>query len=607
MKRLLSLMLVTLVGLVGVLLAAAPARADDNPSSWRISRYAVTADVDAQGTTSVVIDLDFDFGFDSGHGPFITLPLQQRVEGNPDVWRMVDVDLGAVSSRTGAPTAIDTTVENGVLVVRIGDPDIEVRGVQQYTINYTARGLIAPQQAQSDLDEFNWNAVGTGWQVPLLDVSVVVNGPVPVERTACFWGSGFNLPCESSVSGNSASYAVDRLDPSEGLQVVAGFPAGTFTGAEPRFTKRLHPGNMFPVTPLTGGLTGAATALGLGLVIARTRRSARDEVYLGLTPGVTPAPGQQTAVGRAGRDTPVAVQFTPPKGATPGEVGTLLDAKADHEDVTATILDLAVRGHFRIVEEDKKHWRFLRLRSDDRLTNPERHVIDTLFSEGPQVTTADLRDKSYHHLLPGTRSRLYERVTDELRWFKTRPTWARGLAIVAGAALVLGGVVLGLALALVGFGLLGLAPIVVGVALMLLNNQFGRRTAEGSAVLAQAKGFELYLRTAEADQIKFEESIDVFSRYLPYAIVFGVAERWTKIFADLAAQGRYQADTSWYVGPYPYFYGSSFSHAMDDLSHSLSQSMQAAVAAQTQATAGSSGGSGFSGGGGFGGGGGGGW
>ena len=121
-------------------------------------------------------------------------------------------------------------------------------------------------------------------------------------------------------------------------------------------------------------------------------------------------------------------------------------------------------------------------------------------------------------------------------------------------------------------------------------------------MLEQARGFELYLRTAEKDQLKFEEGIDVFSRYLPYAMIFGVAERWTKLFVQLGAEGRYQADTSWYHGTDLYhstglFYAglNSFSQ---DFSHSLSQATAAATAAQA-ASSSSSGDSGFSGGGGF--------
>lgn len=33
----------------------------------------------------------------------------------------------------------------------------------------------------------------------------------------------------------------------------------------------------------------------------------------------------------------------------------------------------------------------------------------------------------------------------------------------------------------------------------------------------------------------YEEAVGIFSRYLPYAIVLGVADHWTRVFSDLAA------------------------------------------------------------------------
>ena len=41
---------------------------------------------------------------------------------------------------------------------------------------------------------------------------------------------------------------------------------------------------------------------------------------------------------------PIAARFDPPEGLTPAEVGTLLDNSADMRDITATLVDLAVRG-----------------------------------------------------------------------------------------------------------------------------------------------------------------------------------------------------------------------------------------------------------------------
>ncbi|MGI3786576.1 MAG: hypothetical protein ACRYG2_38010, partial [Janthinobacterium lividum] len=50
-------------------------------------------------------------------------------------------------------------------------------------------------------------------------------------------------------------------------------------------------------------------------------------------------------------------------------------------------------------------------------------------------------------------------------------------------------------------------------------------------------------------QLRFEEGEDIFSRYLPWAIVFGLAERWSKVCGDLVAMGRLpDTSPSWYYG-----------------------------------------------------------
>ena len=41
---------------------------------------------------------------------------------------------------------------------------------------------------------------------------------------------------------------------------------------------------------------------------------------------------------------PIAAQYEPPNQLTPGEVGTLVDDSADMRDITASIVDLAVRA-----------------------------------------------------------------------------------------------------------------------------------------------------------------------------------------------------------------------------------------------------------------------
>ncbi len=41
----------------------------------------------------------------------------------------------------------------------------------------------------------------------------------------------------------------------------------------------------------------------------------------------------------------VTPQYEPPEGLTPAEIGTLIDNSPDLRDITASIVDLAVRGY----------------------------------------------------------------------------------------------------------------------------------------------------------------------------------------------------------------------------------------------------------------------
>src|SRR4029079_9828405 len=95
----------------------------------------------------------------------------------------------------------------------------------------------------------------------------------------------------------------------------------------------------------------------------------------------------------------------------------------------------------------------------------------------------------------------------------------------------------------------GIAVTALGATLFLLARRMPARTAKGSAVLAQARGFREYVRTAEAEQLRFEEAADIFSRYLPYAVVFGETERWVRVFGPLAASSGAVAGVGWYAGP----------------------------------------------------------
>lgn len=215
----------------------------------------------------------------------------------------------------------------------------------------------------------------------------------------------------------------------------------------------------------------------------------------------------------------------------------------------------------------------------------------------------ELRDEQYSGVITKTKSELVEAVNAR-GWYRDASNW--GCISMLGLFL---SIPLCYFAAQYHWGLAAL-PIPI-IALILFVTKAGKHplTAVGSATLAQGEGFRLYLETAETDTLRFEEGQDIFSKYLPYAIVFSVADRWTKLFARLGEEGRYQPNTAWYSGD-DAFTAATLSSSVSSLTTSLGESMASAVAAARQsaaATSGSSGSSGSSGGGGSGGGGGGSW
>ena len=141
-----------------------------------------------------------------------------------------------------------------------------------------------------------------------------------------------------------------------------------------------------------------------------------------------------------------------------------------------------------------------------------------------------------------------------------------------------------------------IAAVITFIIIALFAQIMPARTETGTRALENVLGFEEFLRRVEGDTLKrvIIGHPELFDKYLPYAMAFGVEKQFARAF-----EGIYTQPPQWYVGPSVMnFNVSHFSTSMTNLS---------TVAATTMASSPrSSGGSGFGGGGSSGGGGGGG-
>ncbi|MGH9164934.1 MAG: DUF2207 domain-containing protein, partial [Acidimicrobiales bacterium] len=523
------------------------------------------------------------------HGIERSIPVRFHYDDRYDrVYPLHNVE---VQGDAGTPDGLKRSSSGRNTVLRIGDPDRTITGRHTYTIDYDVAGALNGFDTH---DELYWNAIGTEWSVAVAQPTVRVSTPGPITRVACFAGpERSNLPCGSTTGEPGASragFANQDLPPFSGLTVVVAMAKGTVAEPHPVLDERFSLTRAFAVTSGTVGASGAIALLGTAGVAGLVWRRGRDR-----RPSATDAEPSSP------------VSYRPPEGMRPAQMGLLLDETADPLDVTATIVDLAVRGYLSIEELERRHrwsrrdWRLTRLREDDNDLVPyEAKLLKALFKKGTPVELSELRH-SFGADLKKVQERLY---TDAVHqgWFTDRPDRVRRRWLVLSIlAIVLGvGVTVALA-ATTHLGLLGLAAVLVGLVLLALHGRMPARTAKGAAALRQARGFRRYIETAEVERMRFAEEENIFARYLPYAIVLGATRKWAQAFDGLDEAER-AAATSWYISPHG-FHSAAFATSLESFSDRTS-----GIITSTPASSGGSGfsggGGGFSGGGGGGGGGG---
>ncbi len=533
----------------------------------RITSYDVDITVETTGSLLVTETIDYDFADNERHGIYRDVPVRiYQAESRYD--RLLPLTVLSVDAAEGTPHAYKLQDVGNARRIKIGDPNRTVTGLHRYTITYRVASALS---SFPEHDELNWNAIGTEWYVPIERATVRVIAPASVTGVACSGGIfGSRLPCTGATHvGSVATFNQDGLGTLEGLSVVVGFTKGAVPTPVPILEERPSLGRSFSATPATLGATSlllAAVLAGfarLAWATGRDRRfagSAVDTAFAteGAEEGVPPS---LRVVG--GTETPV--EFVPPDGIRPGQVGTLVDEVANTLDVTATIVDLAVRGYLRIDEIAKKEgwfgkadWMLSKLKGGDNLRPYERLLFDGLFEAGGRVELSDLRN-SFAPRLRKVQDALYDDAVEE-GWFAGRPDQIRRRWRIRGAAALTGSLLVLLVLAaLTHAGLVGLPLVLGGILLVVAAKRMPRRTAKGTGMLRRVEGFRRFIDESEKDRARFAEQQQLFSEYLPYAIVFGVTGKWAQAFAGLEGE---LTELSWYGGS-DAFSLMGFSHSID--------------------------------------------
>src|SRR5699024_6591559 len=208
----------------------------------------------------------------------------------------------SASSSTGAATDVNVDRSSRSVGVYVGDPDKQkLTGVHSYEIPYVVEGIPNAGVGDEGQDEIYWNIVGTGFAEPIKDFRMTLTTPVEPTQAACWSGPrGSSGECEvATTEAHEAEFRQQNIRPGAGVTIAAEYPAGSFdeswtiVKAKPERPSFGRPG--LPEPKVLGLIAAGVGAVGAGVAFA-ARRGRRDEVYLGLPPGVEPAEGQSVEI-----------------------------------------------------------------------------------------------------------------------------------------------------------------------------------------------------------------------------------------------------------------------------------------------------------------------
>lgn len=560
-----------------LVLAAAPAQAQRSLTIKRFdANIVVTPNGDIDVTESVTAAFTGQW-----NGIFRTVPVEYRTPQGFN-WTL-RLDLHGVTDANGQPLEVQSSRERHYVKYKIRVPGAE-NATRTVLIHYRATNAL---RFLEDHDELYWNVTGDEWDVPIEAASARIKLPAAATgvRAIAFNGVYGSTARDAIVKTEGTTVRITmphRLDFHEGFTAVIGWDKGVVA----------------PPTEADKALGFLASNWPLGIPFL---------VFLGMFT-------LWRGVGRDPRRLPVAVQYEPPDSITPAEAGTLMDESADMRDVTATVTDLAVRGHLRIEEREESTLLGLMTRREyvfhklepvgaPPLAVHEEQVFRGIFARGKNEVKLSELENEFYKVLPAVKTQIFKRLVDR-GLYRSRPDqvknrWRVG-AMVAGGLIIALGAPLSARYQLSPMPFV-LAALVTGLIVFLFSRYMPARTTAGARTLERLLGFEEFLSRVEKENYeRVVKTPEMFERYLPFAMAFGVERKWARAFQNI-----YREPPKWYVG------SNSTAFDLGRLSNSLSDMSSRAGSAMASAPRSHSSGSGFSGGGssggGSGGGGGGGW
>ncbi|MBC6489722.1 DUF2207 domain-containing protein [Flavihumibacter stibioxidans] len=473
-------------------------------------------------------------------------------------------------------------------------------GIYRYRLEYETRNQLI---FHGDKDELFWNVNGNGWVFTADSISCKISFPDKAKLVEynCYTGSygATDKNCRvKQLSGNSILFTgTRRFEAYEGLTVAAAIEKGVLVppSSTGKFLNLLRANYIIPVLLLfTGGL--------FAFYLRTWFRKGRD-------------PEKGT----------IFAQFEPPAGLSPADTGYIIQQQYGTHLFAASLVDAAVHKELEIEVVKGKGWfagtEYNFNRPGETKDKPVPKSAQSFGFDLNRIYGQSAAKGKYNSTLKTLNSELENHLKSRFLVRKGKSNSWHGLFTLnrgytwPGFLLIAVAVILSFIFMITGFTMPLLIFSLVMVALLIVIqviffNIMRSYTEKGRDIADHIEGFKMYL--AETEQPVYnqlappQKTLELFEKYLPYAIALGVENQWAEKFDSIIRNAMETGYQPAYFSTHGSF-GTSFT--MNAFSQGISSGLSGTISSAStppSSSGGGSGGGGFSGGGG-GGGGGGGW
>ena len=337
-------------------------------NDYETSRYDVRAQVSADHVIHMEETIRVDFNQSQHHGITRYIPIEARA------YTIENIETPGFPSKVTDESGFENGETYNYKLIRIGSASQYLTGPQTFKLNYD---IVCYKDDSEKEDYFSLDLLPSEWNTPIEATEMILTMPEALEWSSLNIYSG----AYGSVEGLGENF---RMETEGNTLRIYGKSIPDFSGVT-----------------LSGTLPEGYWK------DPRNRDYARTILYilLALIPLITFLMWL-----RFGRDPRVVqtVEFEPPEGMTPAEVGLVYDNMVEDHEMSAMIMYFAYRGYLKIEETDKGKFDLLWIRNPGTEEKPFARELFMGIFDGREKVRLSALPSAYGDQMRKSRNMLFK-------------------------------------------------------------------------------------------------------------------------------------------------------------------------------------------------------